>query len=259
MPHSPRRRTGCRGTPIVTEGASGPGSIGLNCGIGRCFLRPVVTRFASRSFELVDGSSVATLRQEIAIRAGRLIAEEGLDYASAKRKAARDIVGSTRASGEWLPANEEIEVEVRAYQALFQADTQPARLQELRVTALALMQLLERFRPYLIGAVMNGTAGDYSGIHLELYAESAKEVEIFLLNQGIEIDVGEVNVTQANGRARSLESIQFLWRAHRHAEPEGVELIVHDTDGLRGGLSGERRGERVDRAALEALLAQGES
>jgi hypothetical protein len=216
-----------------------------------------VTRFVPRSLEIIDGDSGATLRQEIAMRAGRLIAEEGLDYASAKRKAARDIVGSARASGNWLPGNEEVEAQVRAYQELFQSDSQPARLHQLRTVALQLMQLLSEFRPHLIGAAFNGTAGEYSAIHIELYADSPKDVEIFLLNQGIEFDVCEVASKEANGRARQLESIQFIWRPHRHAESEGVELIVHDTDELRGARSGERRGERADLAALEALLAPG--
>lgn len=55
--------------------------------------------------------------------AARLIAEEGLDYASAKRKAARQVVGQARVAGEWLPDNDQIEEEIREYQALFQSDT----------------------------------------------------------------------------------------------------------------------------------------
>jgi hypothetical protein len=190
------------------------------------------------------------------MRAGRLIAEEGLDYASAKRQAAREIVGAGRVSAEWLPANDEVEQEVRLYQGLFQADTQPARLRQLRSLAADLMRWLAAFRPHLIGAVVNGTASEHSAIHIELYTDSAKEVEIFLLNRGVDFDVVELPSTWHPTRMR--ESIRFEWRSDRNAQSEGVELIVHDTDDLRGALNRERGLERADLARLEALIAQGE-
>ena len=63
------------------------------------------------------------VREEIAIAAARLVAEDGLDYSTAKRKAARQIVGDSRLGGEWLPDNDQIEEEIREYQSLFQADS----------------------------------------------------------------------------------------------------------------------------------------
>lgn len=62
------------------------------------------------------------VREEIAIAAARMIAEDGLDYATAKRKAARQVVGDTRIEGAWLPDNDQIEDEIREYQALFQGE-----------------------------------------------------------------------------------------------------------------------------------------
>lgn len=123
------------------------------------------------------------LRREIACAAARMMAEEGLDdYGLAKRKAARAL-GALEA--EVLPTNDEIEQELRAYQALYQAEEQPARLRELRQAALDAMQLLAEFRPCLTGPVLDGTAGRYADIDLELFADCAKDVEIFLLAQGI--------------------------------------------------------------------------
>ncbi|MEW6316524.1 MAG: UDP-N-acetylmuramate--alanine ligase, partial [Pseudomonadota bacterium] len=61
----------------------------------------------------------ARVREEIAVSAARMIAEDGVDYATAKRKAARQVLGTeSRAPGEWLPDNEQVETEVREYQAL---------------------------------------------------------------------------------------------------------------------------------------------
>jgi hypothetical protein len=53
------------------------------------------------------------------------------------------------------------------------------------------MRRLVQFNPHLVGAVLNGTATGHSGIHLNLYADSAKDVEIFLLNQSLSFDVRE--------------------------------------------------------------------
>jgi hypothetical protein len=48
------------------------------------------------------------------------------------------------------------------------------------------MEILQRFKPYLSGAVLDGTAGRGTEIDIQLFADSAKEVEIFLLNEHIE-------------------------------------------------------------------------
>src|ERR1700733_16224858 len=82
------------------------------------------------------------VREEIAIAAARMIAEDGLDYATAKRKAARQVVGESRVAGEWLPDNDQIEVEIREYQSLFQGDSQPALLRRLRRIAIDWMERL---------------------------------------------------------------------------------------------------------------------
>ena len=79
------------------------------------------------------------LRAEIAAAAARMIAEDGADYGTAKRKAARQVIGNTRVRGEYMPDNAQIEDEVRAYNELFFGDTQPARLLHLRRVALQLM------------------------------------------------------------------------------------------------------------------------
>jgi hypothetical protein len=215
-----------------------------------------VARSASRHADRYAVESPSNVRQEIAMRAGRLIAEEGLDYASAKRKAARDILGAFRGSGDWLPDNGEIEDEVRAYQALFQSDEQPRRLLELRRAACELMSLLRPFSPYLCGAVLNGTAGEHSDIHLQLFCDSPKDVQIFLLNEGIDYTVHETDDALSQGRQQKIETVQFLWRRNREARGEGVQLELYGPDALRGALSGEKRGERADLESLQELLGE---
>src|SRR5438045_1756673 len=95
-----------------------------------------------------------SLRAEIAAAAARLIAEDGADYGTAKRKAARHVLGDTKVRGDFLPDNAQIEDEVRLYNELFFGDTQPVRLLHLRKLALRMMMELQQFAPYLTGAAL---------------------------------------------------------------------------------------------------------
>ncbi|QGZ55598.1 UDP-N-acetylmuramate--alanine ligase [Paraburkholderia acidiphila] len=191
------------------------------------------------------------VREEIAIAAARMIAEDGLDYATAKRKAARQVVGETRIEGTWLPDNDQIEEEIREYQALFQSDSQPAVLRRLREIALEWMQRLEAFNPFLTGAVLNGTAGEHSDIHLQIFCDNAKDVAIWLLNANVQYDVSETRHFAARG---FVETLSFMWRPSRAEEPVGIHVALYNTDDLRGAVRADARG-RLPRASAQALQA----
>lgn len=123
-------------------------------------------------------------RSPVASLAARLMAEEGIgDYAVAKRKAASMLHLPT---GVRLPENSEIESELRAYLRLFQKDEQPKVLADLRRIACDFMAIMHQFTPYLSGAVLDGTAGPESEIDIQLFTDSAKDIEIFLLNRRID-------------------------------------------------------------------------
>ena len=183
------------------------------------------------------------LRAEIAALAARMIAEDGADYATAKRKAAKQLLGNQKLKGDVLPDNEQIEQEVREYNELFFGDTQPQRLLHLRQLAAKLMTEFERFNPYLVGSVLNGTAGAHSDIYLHLYTDNSKDVAIFLLNKDVQFEVSET----FNKRNESVETLSFMF------ENEGVHLVLHEHDAIR---SGHGKGiERGNLATLQALIA----
>jgi hypothetical protein len=199
-------------------------------------------------------SETEQLRAEIAAAAARMIAEDGADYGTAKRKAARQILGNQKARGEIMPDNEQIEDEVRIYNELFFADTQPARLAHLRRVALKLMQDLQAYNPYIVGAVWNGTAGEHSDIHLQLFTPSAKDVEIFLLNKNVNFEVGE---TPHFRHGQPVETLSFLL-PQKGAAPELAHVAVYDEDDLRGSVRAApgRRPERADAGALARLIEE---
>ncbi len=130
------------------------------------------------------------------------MAEDGVsDFALAKRKAARSL-GLPETSQ--MPDNAEIEAELRIYHRLFQTAEQSAVIAHLRRKAAELMAIVQQFNPYLTGSVLDGTAGRYAEIDIQLFADSAKDVEIFLLNQQIDFE----HSTPRTDRAEAVLSIR---------------------------------------------------
>jgi len=191
---------------------------------------------------------------EIAAAAARLIVEEGLEYGPAKRKAAR-LLGQRTARAAALPANEAVEDEVRAYLALFYADTQPAELTALRELAAQWMERLAEFRPHLTGAVWRGTATRLNNIHLQLFCDDSKAAEIGLLNRAVAYEVH----SQRGPRGNEVDLLLVAAPCPALGEAVTLCLSILDHDDLRGALRPDARGrsERGDLAALRRLLEQG--
>lgn len=188
----------------------------------------------------------AGVRARLAAAAARIMAEDGIDdFALAKRKAARQLGA---AEGEALPANEEIEAELRAYLALYQAEEHPERLAELRRAALDAMRALEQFNPYLTGSVLTGIAGPHSEIELQLFPESAKEIEIFFLDHNLAYTTREVR-RYSGDRGRAVSVFSLLW--------DGVPLTlsVFDPRDERMTLKASRAGRVMDRAGIAEVSA----
>jgi hypothetical protein len=190
-----------------------------------------------------------SLAQDIAASAARLVVEEGLEYASAKRRAARDL---GRRSGRQadLPSNEEVEDEVRDYLALFCADTQPAELRALRELALVWMLRLPEFRPHLGGAVWRGTATRLSNVLIDLYCDDLKAAEIAFLNRGLDFD------SQGGEQPGQPLVLSVAAPCPALREQVTVHFLIHDHDDVRGALKPDARGRtwRGDAAALQREL-----
>lgn len=188
--------------------------------------------------------------ETLAQAAARLVVDDGLEYGAAKRKAARDFERRGARRSE-LPSNEAVEDEVRAYLALFQADTQPAELAALRHLALAWMQRLAEFRPHLSGAVWRGTATRRSAVQIELYCDDPKAAEIALLDRHVRFE--------AIGQADGTDLLRVEAPCHELGDTISLLLHVLDRDDLRGGLKPDSRGRtwRGDLTALQRLLQAG--
>jgi hypothetical protein len=192
------------------------------------------------------GARQTGTRARIAAAAARLMAEDGIDdFALAKRKAARQL-GITGAQA--LPGNDEIEAELREYLALYQADEHPQRIAELREIALDAMRALERFNPYLTGPVLKGIAGPYAEIELQLFPDSVKEVEIFLLEHNLSYDTREGR-RFAGDRAHAVSVLTLVWRG------APLRLSIFDPRDERVALKTSQAGRVMDRAGIAEVGA----
>ncbi len=190
------------------------------------------------------------LRQLIAQSAARVMTEEGVqDFAIAKRKAAAQhgVEGDKN-----LPSNEEVEIALYEYQRLFRGHSQPQTLRHLRETALQAMSLLSEFKPCLVGPVLSGTADEHTPVYLHLFADTAEEVLIFLMEQQIPFEQGERRIQYPNGKAESLAKFSFI------AGDTELQLTVFPPKGRRQAplspIDG-RPQQRADQRQLKALMA----
>jgi len=197
-----------------------------------------------------------SLRDQVAAVAARFIAEDGLDYAGAKQRALREVTGDAHGrTHDCMPDNALVEAAVREHQALFMADTQPARLLALRKVACDVMRFLADAEPtsplFATGAIVNGTAGEHSDVHLLFHSDNAKDIEIFLVNAGVEYEVSEIAGTRGG------ETLSFLWPPYRVPPSqrnvkgrEAVHLAILDPRSHRSSMAVDR----LDLTALERLI-----
>lgn len=187
--------------------------------------------------------------EEIAAAAAHLVVDEGMEYAAAKKKAARAFGSRVE-----LPSNEALEDAVREHISLFCADTQPGELHALRTVALRWMDRLAAFRPHLSGAVWRGTATRLSAVHIDLYCDDPKAAEITLINAGVDYDSGDLT---RPGR-EPLIVLSVGESSRELNDTVTVHLLLHDADDQRGALKPDARGRswRGDTQAVRRLMQE---
>jgi hypothetical protein len=184
------------------------------------------------------------MREQLAHHAARLMAEGGItDYAFAKRKAAKQMGAEDT---QHLPSNEEVEMALRSFRALYQSESHPLVLHQLRQQALAAMQLLEPLHPFLSGSVLNGTAGEQSDINLLVYSDDEKAVMMFLLKHNLPFEGGEWSV-HLMGRQQTVPSFTLTTETD---VPVNIAVLPENAR-----FSGSRKiGRQADMAAVKRLL-----
>lgn len=194
------------------------------------------------------------LRTLLTQECARIMAEEGVkDFMLAKRKATARLGLTNRTL---LPSNIEIEQALLAYQRLFKSAEQAFHLRTLRQAAVEAMRFLARFRPRLVGPVLTGAAGNQMEINLHLFADTAEEVVLFLLQHSIPFNAIERRLRFGNGAYAGFPAFSF------GAGEVNIEVIVFARDAEREAPRSPVDGRPMRRANLaevQALLAEAEA
>jgi hypothetical protein len=188
------------------------------------------------------------LRSRVAQEAARIMREQGVrDFLLAKRKAA-DRLGVVDRNA--LPANLEIAEALAEQQRLFGGAAHDDNLRALREVALRAMDLLEPFRPRLVGPVLGGTATPHSNVSLHVFAPTPEDVAFMLIQRAVRYRTADRRVRLANGEYASFPAFEF------ESGEVGIEATVFPEHGLREAplcpISGGsmRRARREEVAAL---------
>lgn len=189
-----------------------------------------------------QGGRDGRMRERLVQEAARIMAEEGIgDYHLAKRKAAGRLGAADTRN---LPQNREIQAALAEYQRLFGGEARDDRLRRLLKTAVEAMVFLERFRPRLVGSILDGTAGEFSEVHLHVFADTPEEPALFLMEQGIPFDTTE-------RRYRFDEDYVFRPVYAFMAGDVPVQMTVFDERALRQPPRSRVDGLPMRRASLE--------
>src|SRR5437870_4342149 len=132
----------------------------------------------------------ARIRRQVALLAARLMyTREESEYFTAKRKAARQLGVEYKYHPGDLPSNAEIRDQIQGLANIYEGEKRTENLREMRLEALAMMRLLEPFRPRLIGSVWTGHIRKGSDIDLHVFTNHLSSITTILEEQNLQFAV----------------------------------------------------------------------
>ena len=167
--------------------------------------------------------SKRAIQRRIAYETARILTEyRSGDKAFAIQKAANRLGIHDK---RLLPTPEEISKALQEQQRLFRGLEQISALYELRATALSAMEMLNRFKPLLVGPVYEGTADSNTSVRLHLFASTPEEVIFTLSDLKIPWQERNRSMKFSGGIHRDMPGFQF------NANDVILELIVFPIEG----------------------------
>lgn len=186
------------------------------------------------------------MRAMLAQEAARVMAEQGVrDFRLAKRKAMHRLGVPLNSAN--MPRNAEVESALRERQRLFQGGSQPGDLKHLRESCLQALRFFGRFRPRVVGAVLDGTADRHAPLCLHVFAATSEEVVLFLMQHNIPYETKERRLRWPGGVQAWLPVYCF------NAGDVAVDLTVFSDDCRRDPPLSAVDGKPMSRAGLNEV------
>ncbi len=185
------------------------------------------------------------LRRQIAWEAARLMYErQESEYYRAKMKAARKLCQGWAKPAD-LPSNTEIRDQVQMLARPYEGDRRSENLQQMRLTALALMKQLAPFRPRLIGSVLTGHIRQGSDIDLHVFSDTVEAVTHQLDQLGTPYEVERKQVRK-NGEQQTFN--------HVHVQGEfPIELTIYAANQAHYVFKSSITGKAIERTSIPQL------
>ena len=173
--------------------------------------------------------------------AALMYAREESEYLTAKRKAARQLRIDWKYSPKDLPSNAEIREQVLLLANMLEGDRRSEDLRDMRLLAFQAMQLLEPFRPRLIGSTLTGHVRKGSDIDLHVFTDHLPALTDVLNDHGLAYTIEQKNITgKPIERANLAELTTLLTQWYPDFNPEAQSLCFDS--------------EPIDTAMLRLLL-----
>ena len=182
-------------------------------------------------------------RKHIAHEAAELLyTGQEKEYKQAKLHAA-EILGFNI-----LPSNAEIAVELDRIAEEREGETRSQRLVQMRTEALKLMQLLDEFKPRLVGSVWRGTIHRNSDIDIQASAQDPEAVVSRLTRAGYRnLEIKTESVVKKGARQKSVH-VQF-----ELSSTNKVEIVLHDPRDAEASVLCEIYGDTITGLTTQRL------
>jgi len=166
------------------------------------------------------------------------------EYHRAKIKAAKRVCRGWVKPAD-LPSNAEIRDQIQMFARLHEGEQRLENLLEMRLEALRMMYLLERFKPRLIGSVFTGHVRRGSDIDLHLFSDNVEPICAILDWEGWRYEVERKRV-QKEGESRVFTHIHI-----RDRFP--FELTVYASNKAHYVFKSSITGKAIERASIPQL------
>ena len=190
-------------------------------------------------------AATESLRERVAQESARIMIEHGIvDFGLAKRKAAERL--AVRSAGA-LPSNAQIEECLAERQRIFEPRAHGARVDRMRRTAAAVMQMLAEFEPRLVGPVLAGTATSNAAIELHVFAATPEIVAATLSANAVTFGECERRYRYGGGKNARVPGFAFSESSER------VVVLAFRENDLREAPLSPVDGRPMQRASLARL------
>jgi hypothetical protein len=193
------------------------------------------------------GRSPELDRRNICEEAARIMVDHGVsDYGFAKKKAVQRLGLSPRRSE--LPSNRELAEAVGTRLRLFDGGGLNERYRTRLDRAMEVMDLLEEFRPRLVGPLLEGIATRHGAVELHLFCDAPETVMGKLEQMALPHQPFDKRVRFPSERCEQVPGFSFEW------DSSAFDVLVFKYDAIRQAPLCPVDGRPMQRASAERVM-----